>query len=434
MERKTNKTLTLFWFRRDLRIEDNAGLFHALSENEQVQPLFIFDINILDEIDVPTDKRLSFIFEYVQKLKNAFNKHGGDLWVFYGKPFFVFKQLLQEYHVKNIYTNNDYEPYARERDSDLKDLCQAENIPFYSFKDQVIFEKDEISKQDGKPYTVFTPYMRKWKATFTDNHLQTYHVQGFLNQLNPIEKPSKLINLDEMGFTKTDHLQPPPKIPINLIENYHQTRDRLDEEGTSRLSVHLRFGTISIRKLIKTALQKNETYLNELIWREFYMQILWHFPQVVTRSFKPAYDNISWNESEEDFERWCHAQTGYPIVDAAMNQLVKTGFMHNRARMIVASFLTKHLLIDWRKGEAFFAKHLTDYELSSNNGGWQWAASSGCDAVPYFRIFNPYTQAKKFDPNNGYINKWNGHNAYSPIIEHKVARERALSAFKKGLK
>jgi len=434
MERKNPESpITLFWFRRDLRISDNAALYAALLEKTPVQPIFIFDTDILNDLQNPEDKRVSFIYEQIERLKKEFVELGSDLWVFYDSPLAVFQNLTQKIAISAVFANNDYEPYAQTRDKAISELCKTKGIPFKTFKDQVIFEKSEVTKSDGKPYTVFTPYMRRWKDTLINNPIQNYDTKPLLGNLNLTNRISQLPTLDDMGFKKTAHGVTPPIIPTNIIAHYQDTRDLMGLEGTSRLSVHLRFGTISIRQLVSMALKTNETFLNELIWREFYMQILWHFPKVVTQSFKPNYDAIPWNSSQSDYERWCSAQTGYPIVDAAMNQLLQTGFMHNRSRMIVASFLTKHLLIDWRKGESFFAQHLTDYELSSNNGGWQWAASSGCDAVPYFRIFNPYTQAEKFDANGTYQKQWGNKKVVTPIIEHTAARERCLRVYKKAL-
>lgn len=427
------KNISLFWYRRDLRVTDNRGLFQALKEQEQVQPIFVFDTNILDNLEIKANRRVAFIHEQVKNLKDEFIRMGSDLWVFYGEPMEVFNSLIHKYTVQSIYTNHDYEPYATERDGKVEELCISKQVIFKSFKDQVIFEKSEVLKNDGLPYTVFTPYMKKWKSQLDAHCTIFYDVASIAKNLHQIHEKQRLLSLNEMGFLPVDHWVPVKEIPIEKIKNYHQTRDLLGVSGTSQLSVHLRFGTISIRQLVKIASRYNEVYLNELIWREFYMQILWHFPHVVARNFKKAYDTLLWNTNEADFEKWCSAKTGYPIVDAAMHQLLQTGFMHNRARMIVASFLSKHLLIDWKKGEAFFAKHLTDYELSSNNGGWQWAASTGCDAVPYFRIFNPYTQSDKFDKNGSYIKRWKGDQGLPPMISHIEARERCLQMYKQAL-
>jgi deoxyribodipyrimidine photo-lyase len=434
MENPNDKTINLFWFRRDLRLTDNHGLFEALKGPHTVQCIFIFDTDILNDLTNKADRRISFIYETVKELKKQLIDLGSDLWVYYGKPIQIFNQLFDTFTVGEIFTNNDYEPYAIARDKSVKQLASQKNIPFKSFKDQVIFEKNEVVKADGKPYTVFTPYMRQWKNKFYKQGLTTFETPGFFHKLHKTDSVQVFPGISRLGFEKMVHGVSALTIPDTIIQNYESTRDLLAlEEGTSRLSVHLRFGTLSIRQLVNIALNWNQTYLNELIWREFYMQILWHFPQVVTRSFKPAYEHIPWNNNADDFEKWCSGKTGYPIVDAAMHQLLETGFMHNRARMIVSSFLTKHLLIDWRKGETFFAQHLLDYELSSNNGGWQWAASSGCDAVPYFRIFNPYTQTQKFDKDGIYIKRWKGEQGIFPVIEHQAARQRCLHVFKKAL-
>jgi deoxyribodipyrimidine photo-lyase len=432
MEKQEN--INLFWFRRDLRLSDNTGLYQALKSANKVQPLFIFDSDILDDLTEKQDRRVSFIYETIARLKKELVALGSDLWVFYGKPLEVFKKLLAEHKISSVFVNHDYEAYGISRDTGIKDLCKTFSVPFLSFKDQVIFEKNEVVKADNKPYTVFTPYMRQWKKILAENPITAANTRDFFYSLNRVKQVQNLTPITALGFQLTKHGVGHPLTDEASIKNYHLTRNDLSlEAGTSQVSVHLRFGTVSIRQLVKKALAWNETYLNELIWREFYMQILWHFPQVVTQSFKPAYDKIPWNTSTTDFEKWCLAKTGYPIVDAAMNQLLQTGQMHNRARMIVASFLTKHLLIDWRKGEAFFGQYLTDFELSSNNGGWQWAAGSGCDSAPYFRIFNPYTQAEKFDALGIYVKRWGGNQGLEPIIAHQQARERCLSVYKKAL-
>jgi deoxyribodipyrimidine photo-lyase len=433
MERSQHTTITLFWYRRDLRLNDNTALIAALSRHKNVQPIFIFDTEILDDLDKPNDRRVSFIYESIESIKKQLVALGCDLWVFHGTPLSLIQKLLNENKVEALYANGDYEPYAGARDESIGNLCHGLNVPFSLFKDQVVFEKLEIAKDNGAPYTVFTPYMRKWKTNLQAQGTDSKEYKPLIDNFNQMNSPTNLLKIEQLGFNNIDHGVGTLQLPLQIIKNYNATRDMLAVEGTSRLSVHLRFGTISIRELVKVAYKQNETYLNELIWREFYMQILWNFPHVVTQSFKPMYDVIPWNTSELDFEKWCVGKTGYPIVDAAMHQLLQTGFMHNRARMIVASFLTKHLLIDWRKGESFFAKYLTDYELSSNNGGWQWASSSGCDAVPYFRIFNPELQTQKFDPDREYIKKWGGEQGLKPIIEHKEARERCLLTYKKAL-
>ncbi len=429
--------VTIFWFRRDLRLEDNAGLYHALKEGLPVVPVFIFDRNILDELEDPTDRRVEFIHRSLSHLQAQLAKIGSALDARYGFPDEIWKQLLNEYAIANVYTNHDYEPYAKKRDADISKMLKANNISFHTYKDHVIFEKDEVIKDDGKPYTVFTPYSKKWKATLNDRYLSSYPVKKyFSNFFNQSAK--EIPSLEQMGFKPTGQLFPGKALNADKIKHYKEQRDYPAAEGGSRLSVHLRFGTISIRELAKKAIELNETFLNELTWRDFYQMILWHFPHVVTNSFKPAYDNIKWRNNEKEFDAWCKGETGYPIVDAGMRELNATGFMHNRVRMIVASFLTKHLLIDWRWGEAYFAKKLLDFELASNNGGWQWAAGSGCDAAPYFRIFNPYLQTKKFDPELKYIRKWVPEFEEfiypRPIVDHEMARKRCLEVYGNALK
>lgn len=427
--------LNLFWFRRDLRLIDNHGLYEVLQSELPVLPIFIFDTNILDKLENKEDKRVDFIFQALEKLNEYLEKQGKSIQIFYGKPLEIYENLSQQYEIGNVFCNEDYEPYAIKRDQEIKDFLASKNINFYQFKDQVIFQKDEIVKADGKPYTVYTPYSRQWLLKFNDQNLEFFSSEKKLDNLLNIEKQN--ISLEHIGFKKTNYLFEPPKINLEILEKYHETRN-LPTKETSQMSVHLRFGTISTRKLVKTACKLNDnTYLKELIWREFFMQILWHFPKVIHHSFKEKYDKISWENNEELFQKWCEGTTGYPIVDAGMRELNETGLMHNRVRMVCASFLTKHLLTDWRFGEAYFAEKLMDYDLSANNGNWQWSAGSGCDAAPYFRVFNPEEQQKKFDPNFIYIKKWVkefGTSRYpKPIIEHKFARERALKRYKEGL-
>jgi deoxyribodipyrimidine photo-lyase len=429
--------VNIFWFRRDLRLNDNAGLYHALKSGRPVVPVFIFDRNILDELEDRTDRRVEFIHQQLLLMQKQLLAIGSTLDVRYGTPESVYKDLLNDYSIETIFTNHDYEPYARERDAAIEKLLQKNGIAFSTFKDQVIFEKNEVMKDDGKPYTVFTPYSRKWKATITPFHLKPYPSRKYFS--NFLKQPDRIIiSLEEMGFKAVGLSFPDKEWKGQIIRNYKEQRDIPSAEGTSRLSVHLRFGTISIRELAGEAGALNDTFLNELIWRDFYQMILRHFPQVVDRSFKPEYDKIKWRNNEKEFEAWCNGQTGYPIVDAGMRELNTTGYMHNRVRMIVASFLTKHLLIDWRWGEAYFAKKLLDYDLAANNGGWQWAAGSGCDAAPYFRIFNPYLQTKKFDPELKYIKKWVPEfeelTYPKPIVEHEAARKRCLAVYGAALK
>ena len=430
------KDLILFWFRRDLRLEDNHGFYKALKQGKPVLPLFIFDTAILSKLEDRSDRRVQFIHEQLQVLKAALEKAGSMLLVCYGEPKAIYQQLTDTLQVKAVYTNHDYEPYAHRRDQAIADYLATRQIDFCSFKDQVIFEKAEVVKGDGKPYTVFTPYMKQWKAKLQSAMLEEFDSVGLLKNCLQTA-PLPLIPLQDMGFQAGDYDFPGKEIDVARIKNYDQQRDIPSVPGTSRLSVHFRFGTISIRAAMRMAQMHNEIWLNELIWREFYMMILWHFPHVAERAFKPAYDQIAWKNDQDQFQAWCEGQTGYPIVDAGMRELNETGYMHNRLRMITASFLTKHLLIDWRWGEVYFAQKLLDFELSSNNGGWQWAAGTGCDAAPYFRIFNPYLQTKKFDPELKYIKKWvpelNELSYPQPIVDHSTARERTLAAYKKAL-
>lgn len=423
---------TVFWFRRDLRLQDNAGLFHALKENQDVVPIFIFDTTILDKLEEKADRRVEFIHNSLTVVQQQLEEHGSSLLVFHGDPIAIFKLLKP----KAVYTNHDYEPYARQRDEVIKNILVEKGSEFQTFKDQVIFEKDEVTKDDGKPYTIFTPYSRKWKSLITPAHLKSYPTETHFGSFKKI-KALPVPSLADIGFESTGLPFPERVIKQSIVEKYDLQRNFPAIEGTTKLSVHLRFGTASIRKLAQLAQKKNEVWLNELIWRDFYHMILWHFPEVETKSFKPAYDKIEWRNNEKEFAAWCEGKTGYPIVDAGMRELNNTGFMHNRVRMIVASFLTKHLLIDWRWGEAYFAKKLLDFDLAANNGGWQWAAGSGCDAAPYFRVFNPALQTEKFDPESEYIKKWVpefGTEKYlKPIVDHKLARERVLKVYKEAL-
>jgi len=423
---------TIFWFRRDLRLQDNAGLYHALKENKEVVPIFIFDTTILDKLEDKNDRRVEFIHHSLMMMQHQLEELGSSLLVFHGDPIEIFKSLKPN----AVYTNHDYEPYARKRDQEVKNILNKNGADFKTFKDQVIFEKTEVTKNDGKPYTIFTPYSRKWKSLLTPAHLKSYPTESYFESFKKI-KAIHLPSLEEIGFEANGMPFPERVIKQSIVEKYDQQRNFPAIEGTTRLSVHLRFGTVSIRKLAQVAQKKNEVWLNELIWRDFYHMILWHFPEVETHAFKPAYDHIQWRNDEKEYAAWCEGKTGYPIVDAGMRELNTTGFMHNRVRMIVASFLTKHLLIDWRWGEAYFAKKLLDFDLAANNGGWQWAAGSGCDAAPYFRVFNPQLQTEKFDPELMYIKKWvpelGTKNYPKPIVDHKFARERVLKVYKEAL-
>lgn len=430
--------VSIFWHRRDLRTNDNAGLYRALKNQKNVFPIFIFDKNILDKLEDKDDQRITFLHNSITNLQETYKQNGSTLKVFYSEPIEAFKSLAKEYQIGGVYTNHDYEPYAKERDHEIRELLNEKGISFYSYKDQCILEKGEVLKDDGKPYTVFSPYMRKWKSVLTDYHLKPYPTEKYFGNLLQTDETNPVPSLAEMGFVRSEKPIPTNELQEDIIKKYHLQRDIPSMKGTSRLSVHLRFGTVSIRALAKAGVKLNEKWLNELIWRDFYFMILWHFPHLVNNAFKPQYDNIPWRDDVESFNKWCEGKTGYPIVDAGMRELNATGFMHNRVRMIVASFLTKHLLIDWRWGEAYFARKLLDFELSSNNGGWQWAASSGCDAAPYFRVFNPELQTKKFDPQLKYIKKWvpefeSIKYQQSEIVEHKFARERVLKTFKEAL-
>jgi deoxyribodipyrimidine photo-lyase len=426
-----DQTTTVFWFRRDLRLTDNAGLYRALRENNNVLPIFIFDTEILNELEDKADKRVQFIHDSLQQLKDQLEELGSSLLVLYGNPVEIYRSV----NPKAVYANHDYEPYARKRDEQIAAVLSGNNSVLKTYKDQVIFEKAEVTKDDGLPYTIFTPYSKKWKAKLNAFYLKSYPVEKYYSSLKKV-KTFPLPSLTSIGFKETEATFPERSIKQSIIEKYDKTRDYPAIPGTTRLSVHLRFGTVSIRKLVQVALKKNETWLNELIWREFYQMILWHFPNV-ENAFKPQYDRIKWRNNEKEFEAWCKGQTGYPIVDAGMRELNTTGFMHNRVRMITASFLIKHLLVDWRWGEGYFAKKLLDFDLASNNGGWQWAASSGCDAAPYFRVFNPYLQTKKFDPDLKYVRKWVPEfetNDYpKPMVDHELARKRVLKVYKQAL-
>ncbi|MBL0303924.1 MAG: deoxyribodipyrimidine photo-lyase [Cytophagaceae bacterium] len=431
------KEIAIFWFRRDLRLEDNAGLYHALKSGLEVLPLFIFDQNILQKLNNKYDKRVDFIYQTIFSLKKELEKLGTTLLVKSGFPSDIWKEIFKEYNVKEIYTNHDYEKYALERDEAIKNISNQSGIAFYSFKDQCIFEKKEILSGSNEPYTVFTPYSKKWKATLTEFYVKPYPIEKYVNLFLKID-PFPMLSIEEIGFEKTNIQFQNPELNTKIIANYHKNRDIPSISGTSKLSMHLRFGTISIRKCVQFALKYNETWLNELIWRDFYMNILANFPQINQGlSFKLKYDLINWRNNSEEFEAWCNGRTGFPIVDAGMRELNATGFMHNRVRMIVGSFLCKDLLIDWRWGETYFSEKLLDFDFAANNGGWQWASGSGCDAAPYFRVFNPSEQTKKFDPQLEYIKRWvpefQDFSYPKPIVNHDFARKRALEVYKEAL-
>jgi deoxyribodipyrimidine photo-lyase len=423
---------SIFWFRRDLRLEDNAGLYRALKHGDPVLPLFIFDKEILDKLPAK-DARVLFIHQEVSRLKKELEAQGSTLLIKYGNPLEIHKEIFKAYTPTAVFTNRDYEPYAQQRDKEIYAFYKEQGVDFTGYKDHVLLEKNEVLKDDGDPYVVYTPYMKTYKSVLTDFHLKAYPNKKYASAYEQ-RTPLPAISLKDMGFESFDFDFPSRTIDKSTIKEYHKTRDIPAIKGTTRLSLHLRFGTISIRALAKEAKQLNEKYFNELIWRDFYQSILYHFPKSLEDAFRPKYDEIKWENNEKHFEAWCAGKTGYPLVDAGMRELNETGFMHNRVRMLVASFLTKHLLIDWRWGETYFAEKLLDYEAASNVGGWQWAAGSGVDAAPYFRIFNPTTQLEKFDKDLKYVKKWvkeYGTDKYpKPIVEHKKARERALERYK----
>ena len=428
--------VAVFWFRRDLRLTDNAGLFNALKSDFPVLPVFIFDTCILEKINAKNDARVTFINTEIEKINAELLSLGSSLKVLHGRPLEEFQKLTAEFDIAAIYTNNDYEPYAIHRDKEIESFLKLKGIDFHSFKDHVIFEHNEIVKDDGTPYTVFTPYSKKWKLRLENSDIAEFPSQKFLHSMLKT-KPFHFPELNEIGFVKSQMQIPEMDISEQLVKNYAEKRDLPALDATSKLGIYLRFGTISIREVTEIARNFSEVFLNELIWRNFFSQILWHFPHVENKAFKPKYDFIPWRNNEKEFDLWCHGTTGYPLVDAGMRELNETGFMHNRVRMVTASFLTKHLLIDWRWGEAYFAEKLLDFELASNNGNWQWAAGCGCDAAPYFRVFNPEAQQKKFDAQAKYILKWVPEYGTvkhpQPIVGHAFARERVLRVYKKAL-
>jgi len=432
-----NTEIAVFWHRRDLRIEDNAGLYNALKCGLPVLPVFIFDSNILDKLEDKDDKRINFIHNKLSEVKSYYQKFGSDIFVVKSTPIVFWEKIIIRFNIKKVFTNRDYEPYALDRDKALYDFFKSKDIEFKGYKDHVIFEKNEVTKDDGKPYTVFTPYSKKWKQNLEKNHLESYPSEKLLDKLFKVENKFNLPTLKEIGFTKSDSSYPSEIVDKDILRNYHNTRDIPSIKGTSKISVHLRFGTISIRKMAQQGLNNSEKWLNELIWRDFYQAIIYHFPHATKTAFRPAYDAIEWEKNEKHFTAWCEGKTGYPLVDAGMRELAETGFMHNRVRMVTASFFTKHLLLDYRLGEAWFARKLIDFELASNNGGWQWASGSGCDAAPYFRVFNPELQLKKFDADLKYVKKWvpeYGTDKYpAPIVEHSFARNRAIERYKEAL-
>ncbi|MEQ3664888.1 MULTISPECIES: cryptochrome/photolyase family protein [unclassified Olleya] len=429
--------INIFWFRRDLRLDDNVGFFNALQSDHPVLPIFIFDKSILDQLP-KDDARVSFIYNTLQNMRDTLQaEHQSSIAMYYDNPKDVFKTLMDEYTIDTVFTNHDYEPYATKRDKEIENLLSKNEIKFKTYKDQVIFEKDEVVKKDGDPYVVYTPYMRVWKENFKSYNLEIFYTNSYLNNLVEHTRLPNL-SLSDIGFKQSSQKIEDYTVTPTLIQNYEATRNFPAKDATSKLGPHLRFGTVSIRKMIKKAIaENNEIFWQELIWREFFMQILWHFPQTHKDAFKAKYDRIEWRNNETEFKAWCEGKTGYPLVDAGMRQLNQTGFMHNRVRMLVGSFLCKHLLIDWRWGEAYFAEKLHDYDMSSNVGNWQWVAGSGVDASPYFRIFNPTTQIDKFDKQHKYIKQWvpdyQELTYPQPIVDHKEARERCLKVYKEAV-
>ncbi len=429
-----NEKVAIFWFRRDLRLEDNVGLYHALRSGFPVLPIFIFDIDILEKLENKKDRRVDYFHKALHAINQTLKAHHSKLTTYHGKPLEVFETLEKSYNIQTVFCNRDYEPQAIKRDTEIYAFFKAKNIAFKAYKDQVIFDKSDILKTDGTAYTVYSPYAKKWRETLQEKDCRFYPVdlKNFFHQ-----PYSDILSLEEIGFEKTDMAFVKPALDAAIIDQYEKYRDYPAMQRTTQLGIALRFGTISIRHCVAFALEHNQTWLSELIWREFFMQILYHFPNVVHHAFKTKYDFVKWRNNETEFRKWCEGKTGYPIVDAGMRQLNQTGFMHNRVRMIVASFLCKHLLIDWHWGEAYFAEKLNDYDLAANNGNWQWAAGCGCDAAPYFRIFNPTMQMEKFDKRMEYIKKWvpelDTGEYPKRIVEHSVARERALNEYGKAL-
>ena len=433
-----------------MRLHDNRTLLAALDSGLPVLVAFLFDQDILDRLDNTKDRRVSFIHHEALKLKAELQEVGGDLLAAHGNPTTVWANWIEQLSknglkVREVHVGRDYEPYAQERDRQLSHWFDEQGITFKGTKDSVVFEKNEVTKDDGKPYTVFTPYSKKWRKALQPSDYACAHSAERLSQQQLIGigemMQQQVPTLEEMGFEnvwKEGGLIPPTIVEDQLLKAYGEQRDFPSVPGTSRLSVHLRFGTVSIREALRQGLATSEKWTTELIWRDFYQTIVYHFPHSATDSFRPAYDAIPWLNDEEQFEAWCQGKTGYPLVDAGMRELAQTGFMHNRVRMVVASFLCKHLLIDWRWGERFFARHLLDFDLASNAGGWQWAAGSGCDAAPYFRVFNPTSQLQKFDKDLIYVRKWvpeYGTSLYpEPIVDHAVARVRAIETYRSVLK
>lgn len=417
--------INVFWFRKDLRLEDNTGLIEALKSGKNVQCIFIYDKSYFGN----NVRRKSFIYERLNLINDKLNEFGAYLEVLEGDFFSKFKELNQKWAISSIFYNKVYDKEVLSVENSVRKFCSQNYIKVNDFKDDLIFEPKEIVKDDRTPYAVYTAFKNKWLYKLSKLEFKNADI----NELASSFRKSEPKKRNDLKLSETKHLVKPYDLSDKIKTNYANDRDFPARQATSNLSVHLRFGTVSIRNIVKQV-YNSEVLLSEIIWREFFTSIYYHFPLNKSESFKKQYDNIQWLNSKKEFEMWCNGQTGYSLVDAGMHELNETGAMHNRVRMVVASFLVKHLLIDWRWGEAYFADKLTDYDQAINNGNWQWVAGCGCDAAPYFRVFNPILQAKKFDPENIYVNKWNAGNTSKPIIEHKFARERCLHTFKQALK
>jgi deoxyribodipyrimidine photo-lyase len=430
------KKNSIFWFRRDLRLHDNHGLFKALTSSENVIPIFIFDSNILAGL-TKTDKRVSLIYDRLMELNRQMKIYGSKIHIFHGDPNNIFINLFVNQKIDAVFTNTDYEPYAVQRDLSIDLMCKNSDVEFHSFKDQLIFEKDQILSDTGSVYKVYTYYMKKWMAKFKISLTTPYESDKYLNKLITKDFTHLVNSFDQLGFEYEKINIPNPRLTLDAVRSYSELRDAIDKNGTAQISVHLRFGFLSVRELAKIAFQYSETLLKELIWRSFFSQLMWHYPHVVTKCFKPKYEALQWKNDPKLFIKWKYGQTGYPLVDAGMRELFDTGLMKNRVRMLTASFLVKNLGIDWRLGEAYFASKLLDYDLASNNGNWQWVAGTGADSSPYFRVFNPSTQQKKFDPNFIYCKQWLeemdefGNYNVSKIVDLKISRLQAIDRYKK---
>lgn len=430
----------LFWFRRDLRLYDNEGLHRALLASGKVLPVFVFDKVILDDLEERDDPRVTFIYREILKIKAKLKGWGSDLLTYYGTPMQAFIHWKEKYpEIEAVFTNHDFEVYAKNRDKEIAEFLKQNGVKFNHFKDHVIFEGKEIVTAEGNPMSVYSPYAKKWRDFLTDDMLEEREVEGLKENFFQVDEIDDVPTLASMNFWENDFPFPEKKVTPAELKEYAESRNFPAADGTTHLSLHLRFGTVSIRQAVKAGLQYSDKWLSELIWRDFYAQVLDNNPRVEQESFRPEYDNIKWRNNEAEFKAWCQGKTGYPMVDAGMRQLNTEHWMHNRLRMVTASFLCKHLLIDWRWGDAYFARKLLDYDLASNNGGWQWAAGSGTDAAPYFRIFNPSLQWEKFDKKSEFVRQYvpeyqSQEYISNPIVEHNFARKRALEVYAKAVK